>query len=75
MSAAIKDSESEDANDRTVAAVIFSFLGTKEARQDLETLRNDADPRVAAIAKRAASFGQDPPPDALKLSRRIPISN
>lgn len=60
MSAAIKDSESADPNKRILAAVIFSYLGSQEAKADLKTLSNDADSEVAAIAKRAASRGEDP---------------
>ena len=60
MSAAIKDSESNDPNERIVAAVVFSYLGTQEAEQDLKTLSSDSDSRVAAAAKSAASFGEDP---------------
>ncbi len=60
MSAAIKDSESDEANKRILAAVIFSYFGTQEAEQDLKTLGNDADSRVARTAKEAASFGEDP---------------
>jgi hypothetical protein len=60
MSAAIKDSESADPNKRILAAAIFSYLGTQEAEQDLKTLSNDADSQVAAIAKGAASMGEDP---------------
>ncbi len=60
MSAAIKDSESDEPNKRILAAVIFSYLGTPEAGQDLKTLGNDADSRVAAVAKKAASLGEDP---------------
>jgi hypothetical protein len=64
MSAAIKDSESDDPNRRIAAAVVFSYLGTQEAEQDLKALSSDADPRVAALAKRAVSLGEDPPPGA-----------
>jgi hypothetical protein len=60
MSAAIKDSESADANNRVLAAVIFSYLASHEAEADLKTLSHDADSRVAGIAKRAASMGEDP---------------
>ncbi len=60
MSAAIKDSESADPNKRVLAAVIFSFLGSQEGKEDLNTLSNDADSRVAAVAKKAASMGEDP---------------
>ena len=69
INAAIKDSESDDPDKRIAAAVIFSFLGTQEAKQDLKTLTDDADPRVAAIAKTAASFGEDPPLFARTMSR------
>ncbi|MGB6554196.1 MAG: hypothetical protein WBE78_11935 [Candidatus Binataceae bacterium] len=69
MSAAIKDSESADPNKRILAAVIFSYLGTREAEQNLKTLSNDADSRVATIAKRAASFGEDPGPDTRTMRR------
>jgi hypothetical protein len=60
MSAAIKDSESTDPNKRILAAVIFSYLGSQEAKADLKTLSNDADSRVTDIAKGAASIGEDP---------------
>jgi hypothetical protein len=60
MSAAIKDSESTDPRERILAAAIFSYLGSQEAKKDLDTLSNDADSRVADIAKRAASRGDDP---------------
>lgn len=60
MSAAIKDSESADPNKRVLAAAIFSYLGSQEVKADLKTLSNDADSRVAAIVKRAASRGEDP---------------
>jgi hypothetical protein len=60
VSAAIRDSESDDPNKRILAATIFSYLRTQEARQDLKTLSNDADSRVAGIAKRAPSVGEDP---------------
>ena len=69
MSAAIKDSESDDPNKRITGAVIFSYLGSQEAGQDLKTLSNDADSKVAEIAKRAASFGEDPAPSARTISR------
>jgi len=69
MSAALKDSESDDPNKRIAAAVIFSFLKTHEAEQDLKTLSSDSDPRVAAAAKSAASFGEDPPPNARRVRR------
>jgi hypothetical protein len=70
MSGAIKDSESDDPNKRIAAAVVFSYLGTQEAEQDLKTLSSsDADSRVAALAKSAASFGEDPPPNARRVRR------
>ncbi len=74
MSAAIKDSESNDPNKRIVAAVVFSYLGTQEAEQDLKTLSSDADPRVAAAAKSAASFGEDPPPRARTMSQEPDVN-
>jgi hypothetical protein len=61
MSAAIRDSESKDPNNRILAAAIFSFFGGQEAKEDLKKLSNDADPRVARIAKAAASMGENPP--------------
>jgi hypothetical protein len=67
MTAAIKDSESADPNKRILAAAIFSYLGSQEAEADLKTLSNDADSRVADIAKGAASFGEDP----AQYSRRM----
>jgi hypothetical protein len=69
MSAAIKDSESADPNKRILAAVIFSYLGTREAQQNLKTLSNDADSRVAAIARETASFGEDPSSSARTIPR------
>ena len=69
MSAAIRGSESDNPNDRIVAAVIFSYLGTQEAEQDLKTLGNDADSRVARIAKETASFGEDPGPGSRTIVR------
>jgi hypothetical protein len=69
MSAAIKDSESDDPNKRIAAAVIFSYLGTDEAEKDLKTLSSDANPGVAVVANRAASFGEDPGPQARKMRR------
>jgi hypothetical protein len=71
MSAAIKDSESDNPKDRIVAAVIFSYLGTQEAEQDLKTLGNDADSRVAGIAKETASFGEDPGPSSRTIVRQV----
>jgi len=69
MSAAIKDSESNDPNERVVATVVFSYLGTQQADQDLKTLSSDSDPRVSAAAKSAATFGEDPPPIARTMRR------
>ena len=60
MSAAIKDSESDEPNRRILAAAIFSYLGSQEAEQDLKTLGDDADSKVADIAKKTASLGEDP---------------
>jgi hypothetical protein len=60
MSAAIKDSESTDPQKRILAAAIFSYLGSQEAKADLKTLSSDADSRVADIAKETASMGEDP---------------
>jgi hypothetical protein len=71
MSAAIRGSESDNPNDRIVAAVIFSYLGTQEAEQDLKTLGNDADSRVAGIAKETASFGEDPGPSSRTIVRQV----
>ncbi len=71
MSAAIRGSESDNPNDRIVAAVIFSYLGTQEAEQDLKTLSNDADSRVAGIAKETASLGEDPGPGFRKIVRQV----
>ncbi len=71
MSAAIKDSESADPNKRILAAVIFSFLGSQEAKDDLKTLSNDADSRVADIAKKTASMGEDPGPSGSTIARQV----
>lgn len=71
MSAAIKDSESKDPNKRVLAAAIFSYLGSQEAEADLKTLSNDADSRVADIAKKSASLGEDPSPGFRKIVRQV----
>jgi hypothetical protein len=63
MSAAIKDSESATPDNRALAAIIFSIIGTPEAMQDLNTLANDSDPTVAKVAKARFSEGQDEPGD------------
>jgi hypothetical protein len=60
MSAAITDSKSADPNERILAAAIFSYLGSQEAKANLYTLSNDADSRVADIAKKTASIKEDP---------------
>jgi hypothetical protein len=60
MSDAIKDSESEDPDKRMVAATIFSFIGTQEAKQDLKELAADSDQEVAKVAKARLSGEQDP---------------
>jgi hypothetical protein len=60
MRAAFKDSESTDPRERILAAAIFSYLGTQEAEQDPKTLSNDTDSRVADVAKKKASMGEDP---------------
>lgn len=60
MSAAIKDSESEDPNRRMLGAVIFSYIGSPEANADLKTLANDSHPDVAHLAKERMSYGKDP---------------
>jgi len=67
MSAAIKDSESADPNKRILAAAVFSYFGSQQAAADLKTLGNDADPRVADIAKKTASVQEDP----LEFYRRV----
>jgi len=60
MIAAIKDSESNDLYDRRLAAVLFSFIGTQEAKADLKALANDSDPDVASVAKDRLSDGLRP---------------
>ena len=60
MIGAIKASESNDSNKRILAAVIFSYIGTSEAVEDLKELANDSDPQVAKIAKSRLSYGLDP---------------
>lgn len=60
MSAAIKDSKSADPDERILAAAIFSYLGSQEAKANLYTLSNDADSRVADIVKKTASIKEDP---------------
>jgi hypothetical protein len=60
MRDAIKDSESEDPGKRMLAAAIFSYIGTQEARQDLKELATDSDQEVAKVAKARLSGEQDP---------------
>jgi hypothetical protein len=67
MSASIKDSESADPHKRILASAIFSYLGNQEAGQDLKTLSNDADSRVAGSAKTTASIKEDPAEFYLKI--------
>ncbi len=57
MSDAIKDSESDEPSRRILAAAIFSYLGSQEAEQDLKTLGDDADSKVAEVAKLTATYG------------------
>lgn len=60
MSTAIKDSESNDPDQRILAAITFSYIGTKEAKADLKTLANDSDQTVAALAKERLTGQPDP---------------
>lgn len=60
MSAAIKVSENDDPDKRILATVIFSYIGTKEARADLKTLANDSNPTVAELAKERLKGEPDP---------------
>lgn len=60
MSAAIKDSESNDPSKRILASVLFSFIGTPEAMSDLKTLAEDPDREVAKLAKQRLSGKPDP---------------
>lgn len=60
IGAAIKDSESEDPSKRILAAVLFSYIGSQEAKADLKTLANDSDEAVAKAAKERLSVGTEP---------------
>ena len=60
MSYAITASESNDPEQRKLAAVILSFLGTREATTDLKGLANDTNPEVAVTAKDQLSPGRLP---------------
>ena len=60
MSAAIKDSESNDPSKRILASVLFSFIRTPEAISDLKTLADDPDREVAKLAKERLSGEPDP---------------
>jgi hypothetical protein len=60
MSAAIKDSESQDPDRRILAAIVLSFVESPEAKADLKTLANDSDPDVAKTAKDRLSQGTEP---------------
>ena len=61
MNYAIKAYESNDPERRELAAIILSFMGTREATADLRELTNDSDPDVAKVAKERLS-GPDPDP-------------
>ncbi len=60
MSAAIKASESDAPANRILAAVMFSYIGTKEAKADLKTLANDSNQMVAELAKERLTGEPDP---------------
>jgi hypothetical protein len=60
MSTAIKDSESQSPDRRILATIIFSFVGSQEAKADLKTLANDPDVEVAKTAKDRLSDGLAP---------------
>jgi hypothetical protein len=51
MSYAIKASESKDPDQRELAAIMFSYIGTPEATADLKELARDSVPAVADVAK------------------------
>jgi len=67
MNYAIKAYESNDPERRELAAVILSFVGTREAAADLKELANDSDPDVAKVAKERLS-GPDPDPEDYKVT-------
>jgi hypothetical protein len=71
MNTAIAGSESADSDTRILAAVIFSYIGSEEAKTDLKTLAGDADLRVRDIAKERISHGSDPGED-FRTMRREP---
>jgi HEAT repeat protein len=58
MSYAIKASESEDPDERELAAYLFSYIGTAEATKDLKRLAADTNPEVAEAAKERLSAEQ-----------------
>jgi hypothetical protein len=60
MSDAIKASESNDPDERAVAAAVLSYIGTPEAKADLKVLAADSDPAVAKYATERLSYRQDP---------------
>lgn len=57
---AIKACESDDPNQRKLAAIVLSYIGTQEAMADLKGLANDSDSSVAKVAKERLSYGADP---------------
>jgi hypothetical protein len=67
MNYAIKAYESNDPERRELAAVILSFIGTREAAADLKELTNDSDPDVAKVAKERLSR-PDPDPEDYRVT-------
>ena len=55
MTYAIKNSESNDRDDRELAAYLLSYIGTPESTSDLKRLAADADSAVAEVAKERLS--------------------
>ena len=67
MNYAIKAYESNDPERRELAAIILSFVGTREATADLKELAKDSDPDVAKVAKERLS-GPDPDPEDYRVT-------
>jgi hypothetical protein len=74
MNYAIKAYESNDPERRELAAIILSFMGTREATADLRELTNDSDPDVAKVAKERLS-GPDPDPEDYKVTEEAVLDH
>ena len=68
---AIRWANSDDRDERTLAAQVFAEIGTPEALRYEQTLGHDADRKVAQLASgKLKHWGQDNPYGGGKFNRR-----